>query len=134
VGIEPSCLIVEITETSVLATTRDVKTDLAILRNLGVGIQVDDFGTGFSSISLLRDLPVSGMKLDRSFVATMMNPNGQDNALARGLSELAKSLGISGVAEGIETEEQAIALRDMGWTYGQGYYFGRPAPLHELTN
>jgi EAL domain-containing protein (putative c-di-GMP-specific phosphodiesterase class I) len=64
----------------------------------------------------------------------MMNPNGQDNALARGLSELAKSLGISGVAEGIETEEQAIALRDMGWTYGQGYYFGRPAPLNELTN
>ena len=134
VGIEPSRLVFEITETAVLATTRDVKTDLAILRNLGVGIHVDDFGTGFSSISLLRDLPVTGIKLDRSFVATMLNPHGQEKALARGLSLLAQSLGLPGVAEGIESEEQAIALRDMGWTYGQGYYFGRPAPLNNVAN
>ena len=130
-GIDPRRLTIEITETAVLSTGRDIKTDLAILRNLGIGLMVDDFGTGFSSISLLRDLPLTGLKLDRSFVDKMLNVDGPENKLAQGLAQLADALNIHGVAEGIESQEQAIALRDMGWTYGQGYHFARPAPLVE---
>ncbi len=128
-GVDPSRLVFEITETAVMSSRRSLRAELQQLRDCGSGIYLDDFGTGYSSISVLRDLPVSGMKLDRSFVAMLSDRSGSGAALAEGLVGLAKALGIEGVAEGIETPHQADRLRDMGWTHGQGYHFGRPAPL-----
>ena len=128
-GVDPRRLVFEITETAVMSSRRSLRSELQQLRDCGAGIHLDDFGTGYSSISVLRDLPVSGMKLDRSFVTMMSDRSGSGAALAEGLVGLAKALGIDGVAEGIETPDQADRLRDMGWTHGQGYHFGRPAPL-----
>ena len=128
-GIDPTRLIIELTETAVMSTRRSLQEDLARLRDLGIGIHVDDFGTGYSSISLLRDLPVTGIKLDRSFVSSLSDPDSASYALAEGLASLAFSIGLIGVAEGVETPVQSAFLRGMGWTHGQGYLFGKPAGL-----
>jgi len=128
--VDPSRLVLEITETAALELPDHTRWSLDRLRDLGVGLHVDDFGTGFSSISLLQDLPVTGLKLDRRFV-TALTPHEDSpaNALAAGLSGLASGLGLVGVAEGVETEEQAHVLRAQGWSHGQGWLYGRPSPL-----
>jgi diguanylate cyclase (GGDEF)-like protein/PAS domain S-box-containing protein len=125
-AIEPSRLVVEVTETAVLSLLDGTHSDLAELRRLGVGVQVDDFGTGFSSISLLRDLPVTGIKLDASFVAHLTREESAPNTLAAGVSGLARGLHLAGIAEGVETAEQARTLLSLGWSQAQGYLFGRP--------
>jgi len=130
-GIDPTRLIIELTETAVMSTRRDLRADLTRLRDMGIGLHVDDFGTGYSSISLLRDLPVSGVKLDRSFVSSLSEPDSPSYALAEGLASLAFAIGLIGVAEGIETPVQSAFLRGMGWTHGQGYLFGKPGELNE---
>lgn len=128
-GIDRRRLVIEITETATLSMVDKTARDLARLRDLGVGIHVDDFGTGFSSISVLRDLPVTGLKLDLSFVRNLTQDESPSNALARGLAGLANGLHLMGVAEGIERQDQARLLAEQGWTHGQGYLFGRPQPL-----
>lgn len=127
-SVDPARLVVEVTETAVLPQVDVTASDLEELRALGVGVQVDDFGTGYSSISLLRDLPVTGLKLDAGFVRDLGDGASPANALAAGVAGLAKGLGLMGIAEGIETESQARILRDLGWSFGQGYYYGRPGP------
>jgi len=135
-GVDPRRLIVEVTETAVLSLGPHTVGGLDALRSLGVGLHVDDFGTGFSSISLLRDLPVTGLKLDASFVADLGDGGSSGaadggrgaGALSAGLAGLVTHLGLTGVAEGIETAAQAEELQEQGWLHGQGYYFGRPAP------
>lgn len=122
-------LIIEITETAMLSVVDATASDLTRLREFGVGIHVDDFGTGFSSVSVLRDLPVTGLKLDLSFVRNLTQHDSPSNALAQGLAGLAYGLHLMGVAEGIETEDQARLLSEQGWSHGQGYLFGRPQPL-----
>ncbi|WP_181397313.1 EAL domain-containing protein [Cryobacterium arcticum] len=127
-GVDPSRLVVEVTETAVLSLSPDTIRGLVAVRDLGVGLHVDDFGTGFSSIALLRDLPVSGLKLDASFVTGLDDGVRGAANLAGGLAGLVAHLGLTGVAEGIETEAQADALNRQGWLHGQGYLFGPPAP------
>ncbi len=127
--VDPARIIVEVTETAILSVVDAVADDLGRLRDLGVGIHVDDFGTGFSSISLLRELPVTGLKLDLSFVANLTPDDSPANALASGLAGLARGLHLTTIAEGIEREEQAVILAQQGWTHGQGFLFGRPGPL-----
>ncbi|KFF57965.1 hypothetical protein JF66_22185 [Cryobacterium sp. MLB-32] len=117
------------TETAVLNLIESARQALETLRELGVGLHLDDFGTGYSSISVLRDLPVTGVKLDLRFVQDLTDDDSQANALARGVSGLVKGLHLTGIAEGIETQMQADILRAQGWECGQGYLFGRPAPL-----
>ena len=128
-GIDPSRIVIEVTETAVLSLVDAARHALASLRRLGVGIHVDDFGTGYSSISVLRDLPVTGVKLDLRFVQDLTAVDSQANALAQGLSGLVTGLHLTGIAEGIETLLQANILRGQGWECGQGYYFGRPAAM-----
>lgn len=130
-GVPGERIIVEVTETAVLSVLDAAGEDLQALRKLGVGVHLDDFGTGFSSISLLRDLPVSGLKLDRRFVADLTTETepGFAHALADGVAALMSGLHLEGIAEGIETPEQAQALIGQGWKLGQGYLFGKPAPL-----
>jgi diguanylate cyclase (GGDEF)-like protein/PAS domain S-box-containing protein len=127
--IDPSRLAVEVTETAVLSLPTDTVTNLQAIRDLGIAILVDDFGTGFSSISLLRDLPVSGLKLDSRFVHDLTASDSVANALSAGLVGLASGLHLTTIAEGIENPLQEGVLRAQGWTHAQGYLYGRPGPL-----
>jgi diguanylate cyclase (GGDEF)-like protein len=133
-GVDPTRIVIELTETAVLSVLDLTRDDLLFVRDLGVGIHMDDFGTGFSSISLLRDLPVTGIKLDRSFTSQLTTVDSPANVLASGLAGLADGLHLQSIAEGVETEDQAAILLSQGWSHGQGWLFGRPAPVPALQS
>jgi EAL domain-containing protein (putative c-di-GMP-specific phosphodiesterase class I) len=124
-GLPPECLLLEITETALVHDTPATVARLAALRALGVRLAVDDFGTGYSSLGYLQRFPVDVLKIDRVFVDGLQR-GGSDAALARTVVALGGSLGLRTVAEGVETAEQAAALRAMGCTYAQGFLFARP--------
>jgi len=120
-------MVVELTEASLVAPNTRIRHELTELRNAGVPILLDDFGTGVSPLSYLRDLPVSGVKLDMSFVAGIPeDPAGA--RVSRALGALSRELGLATIAEGIETEAQAQFLGNCGWRYGQGWLFGVAQP------
>jgi EAL domain-containing protein (putative c-di-GMP-specific phosphodiesterase class I) len=131
-GLAPSRLTLELTESVVVDDVQSVTETFAELRTLGVLIAVDDFGTGFSSLASLAELPIDALKLDRSFIAAM-DDGGPREALVAGVISLADRLGLPIVAEGIETPEQLATLRRLGCAYAQGYHLGRPAPLTALA-
>jgi diguanylate cyclase (GGDEF)-like protein len=125
-------VVVEITEGGLL-TNIDAATEvLNGLAALGVRISIDDFGTGFSSMSRLRYLPVDEIKIDRSFVSTMLQDQ-EDEAIVRSIIELARSLGLVCVAEGIEDADVYAALRRLGCDLGQGYLMARPMPTEDVV-
>lgn len=128
VGIHPKRLKFEITETAIFHVTAGIKTTLARLAAIGIDWWVDDFGTGFSSISHLRDLPIVGLKLDKSFTAELTQPSSHAAHLAEGLLGLAHGLKLSAIAEGVETAEQEAILVAQGWHFAQGWLYGKPAP------
>lgn len=126
-GINPSQLKLEITE-SLLMNNLDSATELLDrCRELGAQIALDDFGTGYSSLGYLRRLPINTIKVDRSFVAPIGEDAGSAKIL-RAISALGHSLGMNLVAEGIETREQALALAQLGFEYGQGFLFSKAIP------
>jgi diguanylate cyclase (GGDEF)-like protein/PAS domain S-box-containing protein len=130
-GLEPSCLTLEITETTLV---RDVDTTIAAfraLKALGVRLAIDDFGTGYSSLSYLRQFPIDILKIDRSFVASL-DEGSDSSALVRSILNLSATLRLDTVAEGIETAEQWHALESLGATRGQGYLFARPMAPTEM--
>lgn len=129
--VAPANLLLEITETALITDEPVVRSTLLALRSLGVGLGIDDFGTGYSSISHLGRLPVEVVKVDRSLVAGIGRDAG-DFRLARAVLELVSTLGVTIVAEGIESAVEAAHLRAMGCTYGQGYHLGRPVPPEQL--
>ena len=102
-------------------------------RALGVGISIDDFGTGHSSLSLLRRMPINEVKIDRSFVAAMLD-EAADLSIVRATIELGRNLGLGVVAEGVETEEMRAVLARLGCDAAQGYLWGKPVPAVELTD
>ncbi|HEY6761300.1 MAG TPA: GGDEF domain-containing phosphodiesterase, partial [Baekduia sp.] len=126
-GTDPKSLVIELTE-SVFADDEGVSDALRRLRALGPALSVDDFGTGYSSLSYLRRLDVDSVKIDRSFVAGL-GDEPRDAALVRSIIELGHALGLTMVAEGVEQADQERFLRDAGCDLGQGWLFGRPAPL-----
>lgn len=128
-GVEPQRLHLEITETALLQIGPEVRGAIQTLAAAGVRWLVDDFGVGYSSISHLRDLPIHGIKLDGSFTVGLRHGDQKSLRLAQGLAGLAEGLGLLTVAEGIETAEEAATLRDLGWSSGQGWHFGKAAPL-----
>ena len=130
--VKPTRLHLEVTETSLFQLTDEVLSAMLELREIGVTWWVDDFGTGYSSVAHLRDLPVQGLKLDRSFTAAI-DGRGEGEQLPRGLIGLAHGLGLDTVAEGVETAEQAAVLWRQRWDCGQGYFFGRPQATPVLT-
>lgn len=130
--LSPQRIVVELTEASLVAPNTRVRHELTELRNAGVPILLDDFGTGVSPLSYLRDLPVSGVKLDMSFVAGIPeDPAGA--RVSRALGALARELGLATIAEGIETESQADFLARCGWRFGQGWLFGIAQPATAIT-
>lgn len=132
-GVDPVRLHLEVTETSLLSGTPEVRDQIGDLAELGARWYVDDFGTGYSTISNLRDLPVAGLKLDRSFVAGIGESDPTCLRLADALAGLARGLELDAVAEGVETGEELAELRRQGWPHGQGWLFGRPAPVAQAV-
>jgi diguanylate cyclase (GGDEF)-like protein/excisionase family DNA binding protein len=125
-GLEPSALELEITESSVMDRSETSLAVLQQLRALGVRIVLDDFGTGYSSLAYLRQLPLDTIKVDRSFV-TDLDVRDPNVGIIRAVVSLAHGMGITVVAEGIETDEQARRLRELGCDMGQGYVWAHPA-------
>ncbi|GAB2724796.1 hypothetical protein GCM10027019_00310 [Melaminivora jejuensis] len=121
----------ELTESAALYDIEHAARELTALRERGVGVSFDDFGTGYSSLTYLRRLPMSHLKLDRSFVAGMLDDAG-DRAIVRGVIGLGRSFGCETIAEGVETVEQGSALLHMGCTLAQGYCIARPMPAHDF--
>jgi diguanylate cyclase (GGDEF)-like protein/PAS domain S-box-containing protein len=129
--LEPTSLILEITETVLMSEEESVLETLEELRALGIQVAIDDFGTGYSSLGYLNRLPIDILKLDRSFVHPVTQ-GPEESALAQAIVKLAHIFGLTTVAEGIETGEQGEALRLLGCDFGQGHYFCRPVPAEEI--
>jgi diguanylate cyclase (GGDEF)-like protein/PAS domain S-box-containing protein len=131
-GIDPALLTIEVTESTAMA---DGDTGFRALRDLsaeGIRVAIDDFGTGYSSLEQLRRMPVDIVKVDRSFVNGMVE-NPTDRELVAAVVGMGRALKLSVVAEGIETPEQAEALRELGCDIGQGYLFAKPVPAEEIN-
>jgi len=124
-GFEPTHLILEITESALLRDLGATIRNLEALKSLGLSIAVDDFGTGFSSFSHLEQLPIDILKVDRSFVANINVADGRPS-LAPAIVQLAHTLGLTAIAEGVESPDQVTPLRDIKCTLAQGYHLGMP--------
>ena len=124
-GLESKALVLELTESALLRRDERLHADLAELKSIGVRLAIDDFGTGYSSLSYLRDLPIDVVKMDKSFVEGIAESD-QRLALAEGIVQIARTLSLEVVAEGIETEVQRDLLASMGCHYGQGYLLAMP--------
>ncbi|MEW1810194.1 EAL domain-containing protein [Pseudarthrobacter phenanthrenivorans] len=126
-GMDPSRLLLEITETALMTDPEAALSSLTSLKDIGVGLAVDDFGTGYSSLTYLKKFPVDELKIDRSFIAGLGEKAG-DEAIVESCIDLAHAVGIRAVAEGVETPAQVEALRAMGCDLAQGYHYARPLP------
>jgi diguanylate cyclase (GGDEF)-like protein/PAS domain S-box-containing protein len=129
--IEPGRVLVEITETSAMMDPDRAQEILWELHRGGLRIAIDDFGTGYSSLSRLREMPVSVLKIDRSFVS-QVDEDPQAASIVAAFVELARGLGMTTLAEGIETEGELAFLRELGCQLGQGFLFSRPVPPEEI--
>lgn len=129
-GLDPSALVIEITESAFIYDNLNALRELRQLRKLGIRLALDDFGTGYSSLGRLRHLPFSIVKIDRSFVSRITRE--REGAVVQSILELAVTMGLEVVAEGIETPAQLLALRARGCRLGQGYQFSRPVPLEAV--
>ena len=129
-GIAPGTLKLEITESAIMEDAQVVTSRLLELRNLGVKLGLDDFGTGYSSLSYLHRFPLDTLKIDRSFVARLLE-DGENREIVRTIVTLGKNLGMDVVAEGVEEAQQLSDLRGLDCQQGQGYFFARPLPAAE---
>jgi EAL domain-containing protein (putative c-di-GMP-specific phosphodiesterase class I) len=132
-GVDPEALTIEVTESTAMA---DRETGFRALRDLseeGLQVAIDDFGTGYSSLDQLRRMPVDVIKVDRSFVRAM-SEGDSDRELVAAVVGMGRALGLTVIAEGIETDEQAVALRELGCDLGQGFLFARPLSHAQLED
>ncbi len=130
-GINPALLKLELTESLFAENTQDIISKMTALKKLGVVFSLDDFGTGYSSLSYLKRLPLDQLKIDQSFVKEVLL-NQHDATICRSIINLAKSLGLEVIAEGVELLEQKEFLMAEGCYLYQGYYFSRPLPIDDL--
>jgi len=131
-GVDGTSLVLEITESAMLTEADAATVNLAGLRALGVGLAVDDFGTGYSALSYLRTLPVTRVKIDRSFVS-QLGESRNDEALVRAVVAVSQALGLGVTAEGIETPAQHEVLRRLGVGHGQGWLWARAAAPDDVA-
>jgi len=130
-GLAPNRLILEVTESGLMENIETGRHILTELQRLGVQAAIDDFGTGFSSLAYIRNLPVSLLKIDRSFIRGIVE-NSKDATIVDTIIHLAKSLDIEVLAEGVETESQVALLSQMDCDYAQGFYFSRSLEAEKL--
>ena len=130
-GLAPSCLQLELTETSVMDLRPDILHQLGVFRDLGVSIGLDDFGTGYASLTHLRRLPLSFVKVDQSFVQGL-GTDREDEGIVSAVVDLAANLGLRSIAEGVETTDQLDRLRELGCDQAQGYLFAHPLPADDV--
>ena len=128
--IDPASLNLEITESTLLETREPIHDKLEMIRQLGVNFQVDDFGKGYSSYRYLQRLPVSSVKIDQAYIQRL-GMEGSNSKIVGSIVGLAKSLGLSVVAEGVETETQYKILKHLDCPFVQGFYFSRPVKGEE---
>jgi len=131
-AVKPEMLILEVTESSIMEDLGRAVLVLECLRDLGVRISIDDFGTGHSSLAQLKNIPVHELKIDKSFVMNICEDR-QNEAIVRATIELAHSLGLSVVAEGVEDEHAMRRVSSLGAEVAQGYFLSKPVPAEELT-
>ena len=124
-SIEPENLILEITETSLMNDIHNKIRILERLKSYGIGISIDDFGTGFSSMEYLKNIPADELKIDKSFVINMLD-NKMDRHIVQSVIDIARGFDIEVVAEGIENRETYDTLKEMGCQFAQGYYISAP--------
>ncbi|HEX8859654.1 MAG TPA: EAL domain-containing protein [Actinomycetes bacterium] len=130
-GVDPASVFFEITESVLMEDVESTSAALRELKSLGVSLAVDDFGTGYSSLLYLKRFPVDELKVDRTFVAGLL-ANAEDAAIVAAVVNLAHTMGVKAVAEGVESSSQATRLIELGCDFGQGYHFGRPMPADSL--
>jgi len=129
-GLDPACLTLEITETSLMQNLGTGAGVIQRLHAMGVGLHLDDFGTGYSSLAYLHSFPVHALKVDRSFI-NRMDSAPEQSAIVNAIVTLAHNLGMEVVAEGVETPGQAEALRALRCRRAQGFLFSAPLPAEE---
>ena len=130
-GLDPELLCFELTENATVANLTRAEALMRRLRSLGCGVALDDFGTGLSSLSCLRQLPVTMLKIDGSFVRDVLK-DPRAESMVRAIAQLARSMSITTVAEYVETEAISVRIAELGVDYGQGFAIGRPIPLEDL--
>lgn len=123
--VDPACLQLEITESALIEDSDYAINVLTQLRGLGISLSVDDFGTGFSSLSYLHTFPFNNLKIDRSFI-DQMGKEGSNVVIVKTITTLARNLQMTVTAEGVESSQQLKTLQLIGCEYGQGYFFDRP--------
>jgi EAL domain-containing protein (putative c-di-GMP-specific phosphodiesterase class I) len=129
-GLEPHRLQLEVTE-SVIMNTGDALAFINDLHAVGVSLAIDDFGTGYSSLAYLKQMPVQTLKIDRSFIKDI-STDANDEAIAIAIIQLGRSMNLSVIAEGVETEQQAAFLLRHGCNQAQGFYYSRPVMPDDL--
>ena len=129
-GVDPACIKLEVTETIMIEDPKNAEQILITLRDLGFPMSLDDFGTGYSSLSHLQAFPVDTIKIDRSFISRMLSDKGSMQ-IVKGSIDLARSMGLEVVAEGVEDKEEVEQLKDLNCSYAPGYYYAKPLPLAE---
>ncbi len=130
-GVSPGSITLEITESAMMSNSSAAQKNIEILQKLGLSFSIDDFGTGYSSLSKLKHMPLRELKIDKSFI-TDINQCENDAAITNAAIQMAHSLGLDVVAEGIENEATWDQLRQMGCDYGQGYWIAKPMPFNDL--
>jgi EAL domain-containing protein (putative c-di-GMP-specific phosphodiesterase class I) len=130
-GLDPELLCFEITENATVANLARAESLMRRLRHIGCGVALDDFGNGLSSLSCLRSLPVTMLKIDGSFVRDVLK-DARAESMVRAIAQLARSMSITTVAEYVETEAISIRIAELGVDYGQGFAIGKPIPLEDL--
>jgi EAL domain-containing protein (putative c-di-GMP-specific phosphodiesterase class I) len=130
-GLDPSLFCFELTENATVASIGRAETLMRRLRRIGCGVALDDFGTGLSSLSYLRQLPVTTLKIDGSFVRDILKDT-RSESMVQAIAQLARGMGIATVAEYVETDELRHRIAALGVDYGQGFAIGRPTPLQEV--
>ena len=131
--LEPQMMRLEITESAYTDNPQQLLAAMKELQNYGFQVLMDDFGSGYSSLNMLKDVPVDILKMDMKFLEDQ-GISGRGPEILASLVRMAKKLGMRTIAEGIETKEQGDFLRSVGCEYGQGYYYARPMPADSFTS
>ena len=133
-GLTPEEVTIEVTESSLADNTEHARQTLREIRGMGLGLSIDDFGVGFSSLEQLRRFPFSSLKIDQTFVAELDDPSGEPAIFLEAITTLASGLGLSTIAEGIETPRQLKLVSDAGCDFAQGFHVGYPAAMAEIIS